>query len=324
MDLGEVAVQDDDVIAIHQRLLDAGCSVVCDVGADAPIAQPVGNVVGQLDVVLNDQHSHSAILHQTGSQRCHSGTRRPARPGHQGFAATLPGRVRPCCSRVTGRRRTSSEPARRPPLSRRSQGGNMSEQNPTRGRKEPASGGARCSRCCAWDGDRTRRVPPDRDSVVASLAGPSGAAQARSGGAPDQRRPRATRTWSASPDVCGLTASRSRTRSHRSGHPGLTIQLPPPDATTRPGYHAAIISSARSTRGEAAHGVQETAPHLPALASYARVHAQPRHPTCSIPTPQGSLNLGNVPGITDDFGRYSPQFRTPTPPAGTAARRRPR
>jgi hypothetical protein len=27
------------------------------------------------------------------------------------------------------------------------------------------------------------------------------------------------------------------------------------------------------------------------------------------PTPQGQLNLGHVPGITDNFGRYSPQFR---------------
>ena len=28
------------------------------------------------------------------------------------------------------------------------------------------------------------------------------------------------------------------------------------------------------------------------------------------PGPQGQLNLGNVPGISSDFGRYSPQFRT--------------
>jgi hypothetical protein len=27
------------------------------------------------------------------------------------------------------------------------------------------------------------------------------------------------------------------------------------------------------------------------------------------PTPLGELNLGHVPGITSDFGRYSPQFR---------------
>jgi hypothetical protein len=27
------------------------------------------------------------------------------------------------------------------------------------------------------------------------------------------------------------------------------------------------------------------------------------------PTPQGDLNLGRVPGITGNFGRYSPQFR---------------
>jgi hypothetical protein len=27
------------------------------------------------------------------------------------------------------------------------------------------------------------------------------------------------------------------------------------------------------------------------------------------PTPEGELSLGNIPGITADFGRYSPQFR---------------
>jgi hypothetical protein len=27
------------------------------------------------------------------------------------------------------------------------------------------------------------------------------------------------------------------------------------------------------------------------------------------PTPDGELNLGRVPGISNDFGRYSPQFR---------------
>jgi hypothetical protein len=27
------------------------------------------------------------------------------------------------------------------------------------------------------------------------------------------------------------------------------------------------------------------------------------------PTRFGDLNLGHVPGITSDFGRYSPQFR---------------
>ena len=27
------------------------------------------------------------------------------------------------------------------------------------------------------------------------------------------------------------------------------------------------------------------------------------------PTPAGALSLGNVPGISNDYGRYSPQFR---------------
>ena len=38
------------------------------------------------------------------------------------------------------------------------------------------------------------------------------------------------------------------------------------------------------------------------------VHAEPRHQHAG-PDAAGELNLGNVPGITGGFGRYSPQFR---------------
>jgi hypothetical protein len=45
-----------------------------------------------------------------------------------------------------------------------------------------------------------------------------------------------------------------------------------------------------------------------ALTDYARCMRAHDIPMLD-PTPAGALNLGNVPGITSDFGRYSQQFR---------------
>jgi hypothetical protein len=96
--------------------------------------------------------------------------------------------------------------------------------------------------------------------------------------------------------------------AHVPGHQGLSIQLPPQDATTLTGYHACNHFIAGIVQAKAAHGAQETAPHLQALTNYAQCMRD--HDIDMLdPTSQGSLNLGNVPGITDDFGRYSPQFR---------------
>ena len=47
---------------------------------------------------------------------------------------------------------------------------------------------------------------------------------------------------------------------------------------------------------------------LPGLIAYAR--CMRRHDIAMLdPNSFGALNLGQVPGITNDFGRYSPQFR---------------
>jgi len=50
------------------------------------------------------------------------------------------------------------------------------------------------------------------------------------------------------------------------------------------------------------------AAELPALVDYAR--CMRGHDIAMLnPDSSGNLNLGNVPGISGDFGRYSPQFR---------------
>ena len=49
-------------------------------------------------------------------------------------------------------------------------------------------------------------------------------------------------------------------------------------------------------------------PRLAALAGYAR--CMRAHDIAMLdPTSSGQLNLGNVPGISSNFGRNSPQFR---------------
>ena len=59
---------------------------------------------------------------------------------------------------------------------------------------------------------------------------------------------------------------------------------------------------------KAAGAAAQAAPHLAALTRYAQCMRS--HDINMLdPTPLGELNLGHVPGITTDFGRYSPQFR---------------
>ena len=54
---------------------------------------------------------------------------------------------------------------------------------------------------------------------------------------------------------------------------------------------------------------QQLAAWLPQLTRYAECMRS--HDISMLdPDAQGSLNLGNVPGISSDFGRYSPQFRS--------------
>jgi hypothetical protein len=104
--------------------------------------------------------------------------------------------------------------------------------------------------------------------------------------------------------------------SHLPGHTGLSINMPAQDAATRPAFAACnhfmqpIIQAKES--GAAAH-LSPT--RLAALTRYAECMRS--HDIGMLdPTTAGELSLGNVPGITSDFGRYSPQFRA----ADTACR----
>ncbi len=102
---------------------------------------------------------------------------------------------------------------------------------------------------------------------------------------------------------------------HRPGHSGLSIDMPTQDAATRPAYAACAHYIQPIIQAKAAGGPPLASAELAALTSYAE--CMRAHDIGMLdPGSYGQLNLGTVPGITSDFGRYSPQFRA----ADTACR----
>jgi hypothetical protein len=96
---------------------------------------------------------------------------------------------------------------------------------------------------------------------------------------------------------------------HRPGFTGLSIQLPKPGPAASRADAACghVLHKLEATKQAGAE--QEATTWLPALTRYAQ--CMRNHDIDMLdPNPEGSLNLGNVPGITSSFGRYSPQFRS--------------
>jgi hypothetical protein len=95
---------------------------------------------------------------------------------------------------------------------------------------------------------------------------------------------------------------------HRPGHTGLTINVPTPNSHNRAALAACNHFIAKIVATKEAGASRELAAWLPALTRYA-VCMRSHDIDMLDPGPQGQLNLGTVPGITSDFGRYSPQVR---------------
>ena len=95
---------------------------------------------------------------------------------------------------------------------------------------------------------------------------------------------------------------------HIPGHTGLSIDDPPRTSGTRAAW-AACGHFLQPTFNMKQAGQQALAvPRLHALTNYAQ--CMRAHDINMLdPTPLGQLNPGNVPGISSDFGRNSPQFR---------------
>jgi hypothetical protein len=95
---------------------------------------------------------------------------------------------------------------------------------------------------------------------------------------------------------------------HRPGHAGLSIDIPSQGPATRTAYSACNHFLQPLIAIKQAGAAAQAAPHLQALTNYAR--CMRGHDIGMLdPTPTGALSLGNVPGISNAFGRYSPQFR---------------
>jgi hypothetical protein len=102
---------------------------------------------------------------------------------------------------------------------------------------------------------------------------------------------------------------------HRAGHAGLTLNIPTPTSHNRAALAACNHFIAQITASKEAGASQEIARWLPALTRYAA--CMRTHDIAMLdPGPQGQLNLGTVPGVTDVFGRDSAQFHS----ADTACR----
>ena len=92
------------------------------------------------------------------------------------------------------------------------------------------------------------------------------------------------------------------------GHAGLSFQVPADTPANRPALAACDHFIAKEVAAKEAGASRELASWLPSLVRYASCMRS--HDISMLdPGPQGQLNLGDVPGITTDFGRYSAQFR---------------
>ena len=100
-----------------------------------------------------------------------------------------------------------------------------------------------------------------------------------------------------------------------NGRTGLSFVTPQTNATNRAALAACNHFIAALAAAKAAGARSELVRWLPALIRYAACMRSHDIPMLD-PGPAGQLNLGNVPGITSDFGRYSSQFRS----ADTACR----
>ena len=96
---------------------------------------------------------------------------------------------------------------------------------------------------------------------------------------------------------------------HQPGHTGLSINMPTQDSATRPAFAACTHFIQPIIQAKEAGAAAQLSPtRLAALTRYAECMRS--HDINMLdPTTSGELSLGNVPGVTSDFGRYSPQFR---------------
>jgi hypothetical protein len=90
------------------------------------------------------------------------------------------------------------------------------------------------------------------------------------------------------------------------GQSGLVVQVPASGPTTS----AALAACNHFLPPTSSAKRQQRAADLPGLTHYAQCMRAHDIPLLDPDPNTGSVNLGNVPGITSGFGRYSPEFRS--------------
>ena len=95
--------------------------------------------------------------------------------------------------------------------------------------------------------------------------------------------------------------------SHRPGHSGLSIDMPEKGPATLAAYGVCghFMDATIQLKARAFQALPASV-HL-GLIRYAECMRTHNVPMLD-PDQNGTLNLGNVPGIADGFGRYTPQF----------------
>ena len=93
---------------------------------------------------------------------------------------------------------------------------------------------------------------------------------------------------------------------HAAGQSGLVVQVP----ANGPVTNAALAACSHFLPATSAAKQQQRTASLPALTRYARCMRAHDIALLDPDRQTGSVNLGNVPGITSDFGRNSPEFRS--------------
>jgi hypothetical protein len=142
---------------------------------------------------------------------------------------------------------------------------------------------------------------------VASLPGSSAHARTTAAGGSGDSYDRDIVGYTHCLRAHGLSEPDPREETH-NGKTGLSFVLPPSSAGDQGALSACNHFIAGLVAAKQAGAQRELASWLPSLVRYATCMRSHDIPMLD-PGPQGQLNLGNVPGITSDFGRYSPQFR---------------
>jgi hypothetical protein len=142
---------------------------------------------------------------------------------------------------------------------------------------------------------------------VASLPGGTSSANAAGSSSSSSKNDQDIVNYARCLRAHGINEPDPRYVNH-NGYSGLAFQVPPTSAVNQPALTACNHWVAGLEAAKRAGANQQLARWLPSLVRYAQCMRHHDIPMLD-PGSEGELNLGHVPGISNDIGRYTPQFR---------------